>query len=63
MTLQAYDRGVLAVQRRAFEQAREQLELAGPDDRALLLLGQLAQQRPRRAGRSGAGARVVRACG
>ncbi|WP_189194490.1 tetratricopeptide repeat protein [Micromonospora fulviviridis] len=42
MTLQAYDRGVLAAQRQAFEEAREQLELAGPDDRALLLLGQLA---------------------
>ncbi|MEU8265231.1 tetratricopeptide repeat protein [Micromonospora sp. NPDC048999] len=42
MTLQPYDRGVLAVQRGAFEEAREQLELAGPDDRALLLLGQLA---------------------
>ena len=36
------DRGVLAVQRRAFDEAREQLELAGSDDRALLLLGQLA---------------------
>ncbi|WP_446217408.1 tetratricopeptide repeat protein [Micromonospora sp. IBHARD004] len=42
MALQAYDRGMLAVQRRAFEEARDQLELAGPDGRALLLLGQLA---------------------
>ncbi|WFE44131.1 hypothetical protein [Verrucosispora sp. WMMD1129] len=42
MRLPAYDRGVLAVQRRAFDEAREQLALAGPDDRALLLLGQLA---------------------
>ncbi|MFG3691670.1 tetratricopeptide repeat protein [Micromonospora sp. NPDC047740] len=30
------------MQRRAFGEAREQLEAAGPDDRALLLLGQLA---------------------
>ncbi|MEV6376916.1 tetratricopeptide repeat protein [Micromonospora musae] len=42
MTLQAYDRGVLALQRGAFEEARRQLEPAGSDDRALLLLGQLA---------------------
>ncbi|MEE6259078.1 tetratricopeptide repeat protein [Plantactinospora sonchi] len=42
MTLQAYDRGVLAVQRGRFDEAREQLTLAGADDRALLLLGQLA---------------------
>ncbi|MFF5217957.1 tetratricopeptide repeat protein [Micromonospora sp. NPDC000442] len=42
MRLQPYDRGLLAVQRGAFEEAREQLELAGPDDRALLVLGQLA---------------------
>ncbi|MET8838222.1 tetratricopeptide repeat protein [Micromonospora sp. NPDC004540] len=42
MALQPYDRGALAAQRGAFEEAREQLELAGPDDRALLLLGQLA---------------------
>jgi TPR repeat protein len=42
MTLQAYDRGVLAIGRRAFGVAREQLTLAGADGRALLLLGQLA---------------------
>ncbi|WP_175649294.1 tetratricopeptide repeat protein [Micromonospora avicenniae] len=42
MALRAYERGLLAMQRRAFEEAREQLALAGPDDRALLLLGQLA---------------------
>jgi hypothetical protein len=42
VTLQAYDRGVLAVQRREFAAAREQLELADSDDRAYLLLGQLA---------------------
>ncbi|MEU5790960.1 tetratricopeptide repeat protein [Micromonospora purpureochromogenes] len=42
MTLQAYDRGVLAVQRGAFAEAREQLELASSDHTALLLLGQLA---------------------
>ncbi|MFI6782637.1 tetratricopeptide repeat protein [Micromonospora sp. NPDC050276] len=42
MALQAYDRGLLAVQRGAFQEAREQLTLAGPDGRALLLLGQLA---------------------
>jgi len=42
VTLDAYELGVIAVQRKAFAQAREQLELAGGDGRALLLLGQLA---------------------
>ncbi|MBQ1048176.1 hypothetical protein KBX50_06825 [Micromonospora sp. C51] len=42
MRLPAYARGVLAVQRRAFDEAREQLKVAGSDDRALLPLGQLA---------------------
>ncbi|MEO3928451.1 tetratricopeptide repeat protein [Micromonosporaceae bacterium B7E4] len=57
VALQAYDRGLLAVQRGAFEEAREQLELAGPDGRALLLLGQLAS------GGHGEVADPVRACG
>lgn len=42
MTLQAYERGVLAAHRQAFADAREELTRAGADDRALLLLGQLA---------------------
>ncbi|MEO3816098.1 hypothetical protein [Plantactinospora sp. B24E8] len=42
MTLQAYDRGLLAVQRGEFDEAREQLTTAGDDHRALLLLGLLA---------------------
>jgi len=42
VALQAYERGVIAVQRRDFAEARQQLESAVSDDRALLLLGQLA---------------------
>nr|WP_238350723.1 tetratricopeptide repeat protein [Kribbella shirazensis] len=38
----AYEQGLLAVQRREFAAAREQLESAGDDPRAVLLLGQLA---------------------
>ncbi|WP_143175440.1 tetratricopeptide repeat protein [Cryptosporangium aurantiacum] len=43
MTWRPLDLGMLALQRRNFPAAREHLESAGPDDRALLLRGELAE--------------------